>query len=224
VEAPSRASLAALFDHTLLRPEATASEIRKVCAEARRYGFAAVCVNPYWARLVTAEIAGSQVKACTVVGFPLGANTTSIKVSEALEAVRAGAREIDMVINLGELCGGNHDAVLQDIRAVVEAARQGGAIVKVILETGLLTDQQKITACSLAKRAGAEFVKTSTGFGPAGATVEDVALMRQAVGPGMGVKASGGIRTLADLQKIVAAGATRIGSSSSVKIIEELAV
>jgi deoxyribose-phosphate aldolase len=224
VEATSRASVAALIDHTLLRPEATAPEIRKVCAEARQHGFAAVCVNPYWTPLVTGELAGSRVKVCAVIGFPLGANATSIKVAEAAEAVRAGAREIDMVLNIGELRGGNHEGVLRDIRAVVDAAHQGGAIVKVILETALLTDEQKITACGLAKDAGAEFVKTSTGFGPAGATVEDVALMRRAVGSAMGVKASGGIRTLADLQKMVTAGATRVGSSSSVKIIEAMAV
>jgi len=174
--------------------------------------------------MVAAEIAGSRVKVCTVIGFPLGANATSIKVAETLEAVRAGAREIDMVLNVGELRGGNHDVVLHDIQAVVEAAHQSGAIVKVILETALLTDQLKITACGLAKQAGAEFVKTSTGFGPAGATVEDIALMRRAVGSALGVKASGGIRTLADLQKMVAAGATRVGCSSSVKIIEAIAV
>jgi deoxyribose-phosphate aldolase len=223
VEATSRASVAALIDHTLLRPEATASEIRKVCAEARQYGFAAVCVNPYWTPLVTAEIAGSRVKACTVIGFPLGANATAIKRAETIEAIQAGAREIDVVLNIGELCGGNHDSVSRDIRTVVEAAHQGGAIVKVILETALLTGEQKIVACGLAKDAGAEFVKTSTGFGLAGATVEDVALMRRAVGSAMGVKASGGIRTLADLQKMLAAGATRVGSSSSVKIIEAMA-
>ena len=224
MEATSRASVAALIDHTLLRPEATAPEIRKVCAEARQYGFATVCVNPYWAPLVMAEIAESQVKVCTVIGFPLGANATSIKAAETLEAMRAGAREIDMVLNVGELRGGNHDAVSRDIRAVVEAAHQGGAIVKVILETALLTDEQKITACGLAKDAGAEFVKTSTGFGPGGATVEDVALMRRAVCSAMGVKASGGIRTLADFQKMITAGATRVGSSNSVKIIEAIAV
>ena len=223
MEATSRAFVAALIDHTLLRPEATASEIRKICAEARRYGFAAVCVNPYWVPLA-AEITAPPVKVCTVIGFPLGAEATSIKVAEATEAVRAGAREMDMVLNLGELRGGNHDAVLRDIRAVVKAAHESGAIVKVILETALLTDEQKITACGLAKDAGAEFVKTSTGFGPAGATVDDIALMRRAVGSGMGVKAAGGVRTLADLQRMVAAGATRIGASSSVIIIEEMAV
>jgi len=224
VEATSRASVAALIDHTLLRPEATAPEIRKVCAEARQYGFATVCVNPYWAPLVMEEMAGSQVKVCAVIGFPLGANATAIKVSETMETVRAGAREIDMVLNVGELRGGNHAGVSRDIRAVVEAAHHGGAIVKVILETALLTDEQKITACGLAKDAGAEFVKTSTGFGPGGATVEDVALMRRAVGSAMGVKASGGIRTLADFQKMITAGATRVGSSNSVKIIEAIAV
>jgi deoxyribose-phosphate aldolase len=222
VEATSRASVAALIDHTLLRPEATASEIRRLCSEARQYSFAAVCVNPYWAPIVAAEIDGSKVKVCTVIGFPLGANATSIKVAETLEAARAGAREIDMVLNMGELRGGNHDVVLRDIQAVVDVAHHKGAIVKVILETALLTDQQKITACGLAKQAGAEFVKTSTGFGPAGATVEDVALMRRTVGSAMGVKASGGIRTLADFQKMVAAGATRVGCSSSVKIIEAM--
>lgn len=223
VEATSRASVAALIDHTLLRPEATASEVRRFCAEARQYGFAAVCVNPYWVPLA-AEIARPPVKVCTVIGFPLGAHATPIKVAETMEAVRAGAREVDMVLNLGELRGGNRDGVLRDIRAVVQAAHQGGTLVKVILETALLTDEQRITACGLAKEAGAEFVKTSTGFGPAGATVEDVALMRRSVGPSMGVKASGGIRTLADLQRMVAAGATRIGSSSSVKIIGEIPV
>jgi deoxyribose-phosphate aldolase len=219
VEATARASVAALIDHTLLRPEATGADIRKLCAEARQYGFASVCVNPYWAPVAAAELAGSRVKTCTVIGFPLGANSTSIKVAETIEALTAGAREIDMVLNVGELRGGHEQEVLRDIGAVVEAAHRGGAIVKVILETALLTDDQKIAACGLAKDAGAEFVKTSTGFGPGGATVEDVALMRRAVGPAMGVKASGGIRTLADLQSMVAAGATRVGSSSSVKII-----
>ena len=213
-------AVAALIDHTLLRPEATAADIRKVSAEARRYGFASVCVNPYWVSLVAAELAGSPVKVCTVVGFPLGASTTAIKSAETELAVREGAREIDMVLNIGELRGGNGDAVRDDIRAVVEAAHRGGAIVKVILETALLDDPQKILACNLAKLAGAEFVKTSTGFGPHGATVHDVALMRRAVGPEMGVKASGGIRTLEDLKNMVAAGATRIGASASVQIVE----
>lgn len=217
------ASIAALIDHTLLRPEATEAEIRTLCAEARKYGFASACVNPYWTRIAAAELAGSPVKVCTVVGFPLGANTTAMKVAETEDAVRAGAREIDMVLNIGELRAGNQEAVRKDIQAVAEAAHAKGAIVKVIIETALLNDAQKTVACSLAQLAGAEFVKTSTGFGPHGATVEDVALMRRAVGAGMGVKASGGIRTLEDLKKMVAAGATRIGSSASVKIVEATA-
>ena len=213
-------SIAASIDHTLLRPDATAADIRKICKEARQYGFASVCVNPYWAGLVAAELAGSPVKVCTVVGFPLGANTTAIKVAETEAAIRVGAEEIDMVLNVGELRGGNYDAVREDIRAVVEAAHRGNAIVKVILETALLDDNQKAMACTLSKIAGAEFVKTSTGFGPHGATIHDVALMRAAVGCEMGVKASGGIRTLEDLKNMAAAGATRIGASASVKIVE----
>jgi deoxyribose-phosphate aldolase len=217
------ASIAALIDHTLLKPEATAEDIRKLCAEARQFGFASVCVNPYWVPLVAEELSGSEVKVCTVVGFPLGANLTEIKVAETVNAIRGGAREIDMVLNVGELRGGNHDAVAADIRSVVLAARGGGAIVKVILETALLNDAQKVLACRIAKDAGAHFVKTSTGFGPGGATAEDVTLMRQTVGPEMGVKASGGIRTLNDLQKMVAAGASRVGASASVKIMEAVA-
>ena len=216
-------SIAALIDHTLLRPEATASDIRKVCAEARQYGFFSVCVNPCWVRLVAEELSGSAVKVCAVVGFPLGANTMQIKAAETSAAIIDGAQEIDMVLNIGELRGGNAGAVHADIRAVVEGAHARGATVKVILETALLTEPQKITACELAKAAGADFVKTSTGFGPGGATVEDVALMRRTVGPAMGVKASGGVRTLEDLKKMVAAGASRIGASSSVKIVEATA-
>jgi len=216
-------SIAALIDHTLLKPEATESDVRKVCAEARQYGFFSVCVNPYWVRLVAKELAGCATKVCAVVGFPLGANTMEMKAAEAAAAIRDGAREIDMVLNVGELRGGNADAVQADIRAVVEAAHARGALVKVILETALLTDPQKVAACELAKAAGAGFVKTSTGFGPGGATVEDVALMRRTVGPQMGVKASGGVRTLEDLQKMVAAGASRVGASASVKIVEATA-
>jgi len=216
-------SVAALIDHTLLKPEATESDVRKVCAEARQYGFFSVCVNPYWVRLVAKELEGCATKVCAVVGFPLGANTMEMKAAEAAAAIRDGAREIDMVLNVGELRGGNADAVQADIRTVVEAAHASGAIVKVILETALLTDPQKVAACELAKAAGAGFVKTSTGFGPGGATVEDVALMRRTVGPQMGVKASGGVRTLEDLQKMVAAGASRVGASASVKIVEATA-
>jgi deoxyribose-phosphate aldolase len=216
-------AIASSIDHTLLRPDATAAEVRKLCQEARKYEFASVCVNPYWVPLVAAELAGSAVKVCTVVGFPLGANSTAIKVAETDAAVRVGAQEIDMVVNIGELRGGSYDAVRQDIQAVVAAAHQSGAIVKVILETALLDDNQKAIGCTLSKLAGAEFVKTSTGFSTHGATVHDVALMRQVVGAEMGVKASGGIRTLEDVKKLAAAGATRIGASASVKIIEATA-
>jgi deoxyribose-phosphate aldolase len=216
-------SIAALIDHTLLKPEATAADIRKVCAEARHYRFASVCVNPYWVRLVAGELAGSSVKVCSVVGFPLGANATEIKIAETAAAIRDGAQEIDMVLNIGELRGGNLHVVGSDIQAVVESAHAGGAIVKVILETALLNDEQKVAASLLAKEAGADFVKTSTGFGPGGATAADVALMRRTVGPAMGVKASGGVRTLEDLQTVAAAGANRVGASTSVKIVEATA-
>lgn len=213
-------SIAALIDHTLLKPEATASDIRKVCEEARKYEFASVCVNPYWAPLAVKELKGSRVKVCTVVGFPLGASTTASKVAETMEAVASGATEIDMVVNIGELRGGNHEAVERDIEAVVSAAHRDGAIVKVILEMCLLDQAQKIAGCELSRKAKADFVKTSTGFSTGGATAEDVALMRRIVGPAMGVKASGGVRTLEDLRKMVAAGASRVGASASVKIIE----
>jgi len=221
-----------MIDHTLLRPEATQVEIRQICREARRFGFASVCINPYWIPAAVDELAFTKIKTCTVIGFPLGASMTAIKVAEAGAAISAGAQEIDMVLNIGELRGGNYDAVRDDIRAVVEAVHERRAIaaadapravVKVILETALLDDDQKKIACMLAKTAGADFVKTSTGFGPHGATVHDVALMRRVVGPEMGVKASGGIRALEDLEKMVAAGATRIGASASVKIIESAA-
>jgi deoxyribose-phosphate aldolase len=213
-------ALAGLIDHTLLKPEATKAEIVKVCREARKYGFASVCVNPYWVPVVAAELSGSAVKTCTVVGFPLGANATETKVQETEIAVRAGAREIDMVQNVGALRGGDHEAVKLDIQAVAQAAHGGGAILKVILETALLDDNLKAIACTLAKMAGADFVKTSTGFGPGGATAHDIALMRAVVGPELGVKASGGVRTLEDVKKMTAAGATRIGASASVKIVE----
>src|SRR5436305_13012724 len=213
-------AIARLIDHTLLRPDATRAEIVKICAEARKYEFASVCVNPYWVPLVAAELAGSPVKVCTVVGFPLGATTTESKCAETEIALRAGAQEIDMVINVGALRSGDQETVRQDIKGVVAAAHRAGAIVKTILETALLDDNQKAIACTLAKLAGADFVKTSTGFGPSGATAQDIALMRSVVGPGMGVKASGGIRTLQDLQTMQAAGASRIGASASVKILE----
>jgi deoxyribose-phosphate aldolase len=213
-------SIAALIDHTILKPEATRADILKVCREARQYGFASVCVNPYWVPVVRAELQGSPVKVCSVIGFPLGATSTEAKVAESAAALRAGAQELDMVINVGALRSGDHEAVKLDIYQVVTIAHEAGAIVKVILETALLDDNQKAVGCTLAKLAGADFVKTSTGFGPSGATAQDVALMRGVVGPGMGVKASGGIRTLADLKTMTAAGATRIGASASVKIVE----
>jgi deoxyribose-phosphate aldolase len=213
------AHIASLIDHTLLRADATAGEIRQLCAEARQYSFASVCVNSYWVPLAAAELGDSPVKVCTVVGFPLGAMSTAAKVAETEIAVRQGATEIDMVINIGELKGGNPDVVREDIAAVAEAAHKGGAILKVIIETSLLNNVQKILASRLSKAAGADFVKTSTGFSTGGATENDVALMRQAVGAELGVKASGGIRTLADVQKMVAAGATRIGASDGVKIV-----
>ena len=216
-------SIAALIDHTLLRPEATRDDIRRLCREARQYAFASVCINPCWVSVAAAELKGSPVKVCTVVGFPLGASVTAVKVAEAEAALRDGAHELDMVINIGALRSGDQETVLADIRAVAEAAHRAGAILKTILETALLDDNQKVIACTLARLAGADFVKTSTGFGPAGATVQDVALMRLTVGPKLGVKAAGGIRSLDDLRNMVAAGATRIGASASVKILEAAA-
>lgn len=216
-------SIAALIDHTILKPEATRADVTKVCREARQYGFASVCINPYWVPLVSAELAGSAVKVCTVVGFPLGATSTEAKVAETAAALRGGAQEIDMVINVGALRSGDSDAVKSDIQAVVKLSHAAAAIVKVILETALLDDSQKTLASRLAKAAGADFVKTSTGFSTSGATAHDIALMRAAVGPKMGVKASGGIRTLEDVQAMTAAGATRIGASASVKIVEATA-
>ena len=213
-------SIARLIDHTLLKPDATRDDILKLCREARQYGFASVCVNPYWVPLAAAELAGSPVKVCTVIGFPLGATATEAKRAEAEAATRSGAQEIDMVINIGALRGGDFDTVKVDIQAVAEVCHKGGAILKVILETALLDDNQKAMACTLAKLAGADFVKTSTGFGPHGATAHDVALMRAVVGDELGVKASGGIRTLEDFKTMTQAGATRIGASASVKIVE----
>jgi deoxyribose-phosphate aldolase len=214
-------TVARVIDHTILKPEATREEVRQVCVEAAKYEFASVCVNSFWTKFAAAELPGSPVKICTVSGFPLGAMSTAAKVAETLAAVRDGAEEIDMVINIGALRGGEREIVKTDIAAVAAASHGHGAIVKVIIETALLDEAQKILACRLSQDAGADFVKTSTGFSKAGATVADVALMRRTVGKSMGVKASGGIRTLADLKAMVAAGATRIGASSSVKIVEE---
>ncbi|HWR54674.1 MAG TPA: deoxyribose-phosphate aldolase [Bryobacteraceae bacterium] len=212
--------IARLIDHTILKPDATRDQIVSLCREAREYGFASVCVNPCWVALAAAELAGAQSVVCSVCGFPLGASATSTKMQEAEAAIRCGAREIDMVINVGALRAGDHDAVRLDIRGVVETAHRAGAIVKVIIEAALLSDEQKVVACKLAQAAGADFVKTSTGFGPGGATAHDVALMRATVGPAMGVKAAGGIRTLEDLKTMVAAGADRIGASAGIQIIQ----
>ena len=215
--------IAKLIDHTLLRPDATRDEILRLCREAKQYLFAAVCVNPYWVSLAASELSGTPVKVSSVIGFPFGATTTEGKVAEAVTALRVGAQEIDMVMNIGALRSGDYDTVKLDIQAVVEQSRQAGAIVKVILETSLLDDRQKAVACTLARMAGADFVKTSTGFGPSGANAADVSLMRKVVGPEMGVKAAGGIRNLESLRKMTAAGATRVGSSASVKIVEAAA-
>jgi deoxyribose-phosphate aldolase len=212
--------IAGLIDHTILKAEATRLDVLKVCEEARQYLFASVCVNSYWVPLVADRMEGTSVKVCTVVGFPLGAASTESKVYEATSAIRQGAHEVDMVLNIGELRSGDLESVKVDIAAVADACHASGAILKVILETALLTDEQKVIACELSKAAHADFVKTSTGFSTSGATVADVELMRRAVGPDMGVKASGGIRTLEDFRKMVAAGANRIGASASVKIVE----
>jgi deoxyribose-phosphate aldolase len=210
--------IASLIDHTLLKANATKEEIVKLCEEAKEYGFASVCVNPVYVNLCKQLLKGTNVKVCTVVGFPLGATTSNVKAFEAKEAVANGADEIDMVINIGALKSGNYQLVLDDIKAVREATR--GKILKVIIETAYLTKEEKIKACELAKQAGADFVKASTGFAPAGATVEDIALMKSVVGLKIGVKASGGIRTLEDALKMVKAGATRIGTSASVAIVK----
>ena len=211
--------LAGMIDHTLLKPNCTENDIQKICAEARQYKFASVCVNPGYVALAAELLKGSNVKVCTVVGFPLGATTTATKAQETREAVANGAAEIDMVINVGALKSANNTLVRKDIEAVVEAAA-GRAIVKVILETSLLTEEEKVRACLLSKYAGANFVKTATGFGPGGATIEDIALMRKIVGSEMGVKASGGIGDLQTAQAMIAAGANRIGASASVAIVK----
>lgn len=213
--------IAALIDHTLLKPEATPAQIEALCAEAARYRFASVCVNPAFVPLCAGLLRSSPVAVCTVIGFPLGATTTKTKVFEATQAAGNGARELDMVIAIGRLKAGEYREVAEDIHAVVAAGHAAGALVKVIVETALLSDEEKALACLLAARAGADFVKTSTGFSGGGATAADIALMRRAVGPGLGVKASGGVRTLADARAMVAAGADRIGASAGVAIVRE---
>ena len=218
----SVAEVARLIDHTLLKPDAMASDVEKLCAEARQHGFFSVCVNPVFVPQVKQLLRGSTVKVCCVVGFPLGAQDPQIKLLEARKAIREGAQEVDMVINVGALKGKDDALVLRDIRGVVEACKDGRALSKVILETALLTDEEKVRACELSMKAGADYVKTSTGFSSGGATAEDIALMARTVAPRkLGVKASGGVRTYADLLKMVKAGATRVGASSSVKILEE---
>jgi deoxyribose-phosphate aldolase len=214
--------LARYIDHTLLKPNATEEQIRKLCAEALEFKFRSVCVNPTWTPLVARLLRGSEVLTCTVVGFPLGANEPAIKAMEARRAIRNGAREIDMVINVGALRSGDDDLVLRDIRAVVEDCVDGGAVCKVIIETALLTDEEKRRACELARAARAHFVKTSTGFSTGGATVSDVALMAEVVrGAGMEVKASGGISSYSDARAMIEAGATRLGASASIGIVQE---
>lgn len=218
----TRASLATYMDHTLLKPEATAADIDRIVAEARQYGTASVCVNPYWVARVAAGLAGSGVKTCTVIGFPLGATSTASKVAETRDATAHGAQEIDMVINIGELKADNDDAVRSDISAVANAAHEAGALLKVIIETCLLSDEEKRRACKLSVAGGADFVKTSTGFSTGGATTADITLMRETVGPELGVKASGGIRTLEAAEAMIEAGATRLGISAAVSILEEV--
>lgn len=212
---------AALIDHTLLKPEASEADIRKLCDEAAEFGFASVCVNPAWVKRAAEILKGTGVPVCTVIGFPLGATLADVKAYEARRAIFNGAREVDMVINIGALKSGDDCAVEEDIRAVAEAAHENGVLCKVIIETALLTDEEKVRACLASKNAGADFVKTSTGFSKGGATVEDVALMRRTVGSALGVKASGGVKGIDDARAMFAAGATRIGASVGVKIAQE---
>jgi deoxyribose-phosphate aldolase len=218
---PTDGSMAHMIDHTLLKPDATQDEIAQLCYEARKYGFASVCVNPANVALCGQLLKGSGVPVCVVVGFPLGATSTETKVFESQQAIREGANEVDMVINVGALKSRDYELVERDIASVARACHAGNAILKVIIEAALLTDEEKVVASQLTKVAGADFVKTSTGFGPGGATLEDVALMRRVVGPTIGVKAAGGIRSYEDAQQMIAAGASRIGASASVKIMQE---
>ncbi len=211
--------LARYIDHTLLRPDATAAEIDRLCSEAKEYGFAAVCINPTWVRRAAEQLRGTSVAVASVIAFPFGATTSDIKAAEARRALRDGAREIDMVINIGALKSGMRELVREDIARVSDACHEAGAINKVIIEAALLTDEEKVIASRLAQRARADYVKTSTGFASGGATVFDVALMRETVGPKMGVKAAGGIRTAEDVREMIAAGATRIGASAGVRIV-----
>ena len=217
---PQDVNLAGMIDHTLLKPDATQQEVAQLCFEARKYNFASVCVNPTWVSLCAQLLQGSSAKVCTVIGFPLGATSPEVKAFETQTAIQHGATEIDMVINIGALKARDLELVARDIRGVVEAAHARDIIVKVIIETALLDDEEKTIACLLSKEADADFVKTSTGFAGGGATVHDVELMRRTVGPEMGVKASGGVRTFEDAESMIKAGATRIGASAGVKIIQ----
>jgi deoxyribose-phosphate aldolase len=213
--------IAALIDHTLLKPDATAADIQKLCAEAAEFHFATVCVNPTWVAYAARLLQASGVGVCSVVGFPLGATTPDVKQYETRRVIFDGAREVDMVINVGALKSGDYPLVTEDIEAVVTPCRASGVVSKVIIEAALLTDEEKVTASTLVRAAGADFVKTSTGFGPGGATVADVALMRRVVGEEMGVKAAGGVRDLDQLKAMVAAGASRVGASAGVRIVKE---
>ncbi|MDF7672794.1 deoxyribose-phosphate aldolase [Lactobacillus sp. ESL0701] len=214
-----KTTLAKYLDHTLLKPNATKEEIIQICNEAKQYNTASVCVNSYWAKLVTEELAGSDVNTCCVVGFPLGAMSSEAKAFEATKAIADGAEEIDMVINVGELIAGNDDAVLADIKAVVATVHQENKLLKVIIETSFLNHDQKVRACELSEEAGADFVKTSTGFSSAGAKVEDVKLMREVVGDRLGVKASGGIHSYDEAMAMIEAGASRLGVSATLQIL-----
>jgi deoxyribose-phosphate aldolase len=218
---PADVNVARMIDHTLLKADASQDQIAQLCYEARTYHFASVCVNPAQVRLASKLLKGSDVAVCTVVGFPLGATPSTVKAFETQQAIRDGASEIDMVINIGALKSQDYRVVLEDIASVVNAAHAGNALVKVIIEAALLEDEEKVVASQLAKSAGADFVKTSTGFGPGGATESDVALMRRVVGPDLGVKAAGGVSNYADAQAMIAAGATRIGASAGVRIVGE---
>lgn len=212
---------ASLIDHTLLKPEAAEADIKKLCDEAAQFGFASVCVNPAWVKKAAGFLKGTNVPVCTVIGFPLGATLPDVKAFEARRAIFNGAQEVDMVINIGALKSGDDCLVEDDIRAVVEAAHENGVLCKVIIETALLTDDEKVRACLASKNAGADFVKTSTGFAKGGATADDVALMRHTVGSALGVKASGGVKGIDDARAMFEAGATRIGASVGVKIAQE---
>ena len=212
--------IAKYIDHTILKPQSTVEDVKKLCKEAKEYNFASVCVNGCYAKLVSTELAGSDVKTCVVTGFPLGAMTKEAKAFETIDAIKNGANEIDMVINVGALKGEDYDLVKEDIEAVVNAAK-GKAIVKVIIEECLLTDEEKVKACEISKEAKADFVKTSTGFSTGGATKEDIALMRKTVGEGLGVKASGGVRDYNTAMDMINAGASRIGASASISIVSE---